>query len=272
LKYDFDVVLSMTKIIKNKSIPMIIAITATIALLGLSSVFITNHEALAETRERPEIPTRNFGDVSAQSTGQDLFLCELNRNFPADPLRVNIVPTGGGFHSVIMEKEIFDCLFQPDMGTTTLIVIQETLLIQQDAKRKGTPIGPIKIEVISCTKFLEFAEFGPECTNLGTPPAITDFLDCSGDFTTNEAFVDMDSASFNAFQRFGLDKVTYMTIIVEKEILDCVIAGTAIDVIVEVFTIEEKVNGIVKFFKWVVCEKDSQMGIIACTASDSVPV
>jgi len=107
------------------------------------------------------------------------------------------------------------------------------------------------------------------CTNLGTPPTNIDFLDCSADAGNTEAFVDMDSASFNWLQRFGQDKVTYKTVIVEKEIFDCVIAGTGIPVIAEVFTIEEKVNGKVKAFKWVVCEKVPDLGIIACVASDT---
>ena len=63
--------------------------------------------------------------------------------------------------------------------------------------------------------------------------------------------------------------ITTKTIIVEKEILDCVIAGTLTPVIADVFTIEEKVNGEIKFFKWVVCAKDSDRGILGCIASDT---
>jgi len=150
----------MTKTIQKKSITTIIAITATIALLGLSSVFITNQEALAEQRERPEIPTRGWDGVSAQQTG-DTFICDLNRNILADPLRVNIMPTAFGFHSVIMEKEILDCTFIPEIGQPTPFIFQQTLLIQFDETKRGNQKGAIKIEVISCSKFLEFAEFGP---------------------------------------------------------------------------------------------------------------
>jgi len=256
----------MTKLIQNKSITMIIAITATIALLGLSSVFITNQEALAEQRERPEIPTRGWGGVSAQV---DTIDCVLNRNIPEDPLRVNIMPTVKGFHTVIMEKEIFDCVFTPEMGEPTPVIFQDTLLIQFNENKVGKQLGSIKIELVSCNKSLEFAEFGSACINLGTPPTNIGFLDCSDDAGNTEAFVDMDSASFNWLQKFAKDKVTYKTVIVEKEILDCIDLLTGASVIAEVFTIEEKVNGNVKFFKWVVCEKDPLFGIFACVASDT---
>jgi len=267
LKYDFHVVRSMTKIIQKKSIPMIIAITATIALLGLSSVFITNQEALAVDHPR-EIPDRGYVGVGGATLD-----CVLNRNILADPLRVNMMPTAFGFHTVIMEKEIFDCIMTPEigMGDPFPIIFQDTLLIQFDENRNGAPRGTMKIEFVSCNKDLAFTEFGPICTNFGTPPTALDFLDCSGDAGTTEAFVDMDSESYNWKQRFNKDKVTYKTVIVEKEIFDCVITGTSIPVIAEVFTIEEKVNGVIQPFKWVVCEKDPNLAIIACMASDTVP-
>jgi len=237
--------------IQNKSITMIIAITATIALLGLSSVFITNQEALAQI--------------------EPIVLCDLNRNFPADPLRVNIMPTAFGFHTVIMEKEIFDCVIEdPMVGIIPGFLLQTTLLIQYDENKRGDPKGTMNIEVIECQKDILFIHQGPVCKSLGTPPTNTDPLDCSRDTGQTEAFVDMDSASYNWFQRFGQDKVTYKTVIVEKEILDCRVAGTTTPVIADVFTIEEKVNGKVKFFKWVVCEKDELNGkILGCIASDT---
>ncbi len=240
----------MTKIIQNKSITTIFAITATIALLGLSSVFITNQEALAQI--------------------EPIVFCNLI-NFPADPLRVNIMTTARGFHTVIMEKEIFDCVIEdPEMGIIPGFLLQTTLLIQFDEFKGGKQAGIIKIEVIECQKDILFIHQGPVCKSLGTPPATIDPLDCSRDTGQTEAFVDMDSASYNWFQRFGQDKVTFKTVIVEKEILDCRIAGTTTPVIVDVFTIEEKFNGKVKFFKWVVCEKDELNGkILGCIASDT---
>jgi len=100
---------------------------------------------------------------------------------------------------------------------------------------------------------------------------LRDELDCSGDVEVTEAFVDMDSTSFNWEQKFGKKKVTYKTVIVEKEILDCFIRGSETPRIAEVFTIEEKVNGNVQPFKWVVCEKDLKLGIlVGCITSDSV--
>jgi len=146
---------SMTKTIQKKSITTIFAITATIALLGLSSVFITNQEALAEQRQ---IPTRGGGDVSAQTENGVIF-CALNRNILADPLRVNIMPTVNGFHTVIMEKEIFDCFVEDQFGGFRVIT-QDTLLIQFDENKRGKLIGSgIKIDVITCSKDLEFTEF-----------------------------------------------------------------------------------------------------------------
>ncbi len=242
----------MTKIIQNKSITTIFAITATIALLGLSFVFITNQEALAQI--------------------ELIVFCDLNRNFPADPLRVNIMPTVAGFHTVIMEKEIFDCVIEdPMVGIIPGFLLQTTLLIQYDDSKAGnTKKSGIKIEVIECQKDILFIHQGPVCKSLGTPPASIDPLDCSRDTGQTEAFVDMDSASYNWFQRFAKDKVTFKTVIVEKEILDCRVAGTTTPVIADVFTIEEKVNGKVKFFKWVVCEKDELNGkILGCISSDT---
>ena len=91
--------------IKTKTTKTIIAIIATIALLGLSSVFITYQEALAQNTERSEFPTlvehaklfesRGWGAVLASqqpTTGQpDTLDCVLNRNILLDPLRVNLV-------------------------------------------------------------------------------------------------------------------------------------------------------------------------------------
>jgi len=256
----------MTKTIQNKSITTIIVITATIALLGLSSVFITNQEALAEDHPR-EIPERGY--VGPGPT----ISCLLNRDIPADPLRVNVMETVNGFHTVIMEKEIFDCIVTEAEGQIMFpVIFQDTLLIQFDENKFGKlKKSGIKIEFLSCSKDLEFTEFGPLCFNLGTPPEAINDLDCSGDEGTTEAFVDMDSASFNWFQKFGKVKVSYKTVIVEKEILDCVIAGESTQRIAEVFTIEEKVNGKVKPFKWVVCEKDPEFGILGCITSETVP-
>ncbi len=199
-------------------------------------------------------------------------ICELNRTIPADPLRVNIMPTAFGFHTVIMEKEIFDCVIEdPMVGIIPGFLLQTTLLIQYDDSKVGnTKKAGIKIEVIECQKDILFIDQGPVCKSLGTPPASIDHLDCSRDTGQTEAFVDMDSASYNWLQRFNKDKVTYKTVIVEKEILDCRVAGTTTPVIADVFTIEEKVNGKVKFFKWVVCEKDELNGkILGCIASDT---
>jgi len=232
----------MTKTIQKKSITTIIAITATIALLGLSSVFITNQEALAQI--------------------EPIVFCDLIRNFPADPLRVNIMPTAFGFHTVIMEKEIFDCVIEdPMMGIIPGFLLQTTLLIQYDDSKVGnTKKSGIKIEVIECQKDILFIHQGPVCKSLGTPPANTSFLDCSRDTGQTEAFVDMDSASYDWQHTSYRHQVTTKTIIVEKEILDCRVAGTTTPVIADVFTIEEKVNGGVTTFKWVVCEKDELNG------------
>ena len=259
----------MTKTIQNKSITTIIAITTTIALLGLSSVFITNQEALAEQRE---IPDRGYVGEGATIS------CVLNREIPADPLRVNIMVTVAGFHTVIMEKEIFNCIVtEPDLNNlndgphTFPVIFQDTLLIQYNDNKKGIPkASGIEIELISCIKDLEFTEFGPFCFSLGSPLEFINELDCRGDVEVTEAFVDMDSTSFNWEQKFDKKKVTYKTVIVEKEILDCSIRGKEIPRIAEVFTIEEKVNGNVQPFKWVVCEKDPVVGILGCITSDSV--
>lgn len=260
---------------KTKTKKLIIATIATIALLGLSSVFITYQEALAQSRERPEVPTRGWDAASTSqqpTTQQPASLdCVLNRNILLDPLRANIVPTEKGFQSIIMEKEIFDCVFTDDPAPPTPVIFQDALVITYHDNENGKKLGKMKIKLISCNKFIEFAEFGSSCANLGTPPTTINPLDCSGDVGTTEAFVDMDSTSFNWFQRFAVDQVTTKTIIVEKEILDCVIVGTTIPVIAEVFTIEEKINGKVKKFKWVVCEKDPSLGILACIASDTPP-
>jgi len=255
----------MTKTIQNKSITIIIAITATIALLGLSSVFITNQEALAEAHPR-EIPDRGYVGV-----GGETISCVLNRDIPAEPLRVNIMPAVNGFHTVIMEKEISDCIVTEAGDGMFPVILQDTLLIQFDERKNGKPrASGIEIELITCEKDLEFTELGVFCFNFGTPLEAISPLDCSGEAGTTEAFVDMDSASFDWFQKFGRDKVTYKTVIVEKEILDCFIRGTEIPRIAEVFTIEEKVNGKVQPFKWVVCEKDSDLGILGCITSDTV--
>jgi len=254
----------MTKTIQNKSITTIIVITATIALLGLSSVFITNQEALAAVHPR-EIPERGY-----VGEGGETISCVLNRDIPADPLRVNVMETVNGFHTVIMEKEISDCIVTLEDKSTFPVIFQDTLLIQFDENKFGKlKKSGIKIEFLSCFKILEFTELGPLCFNLGTPDEAINDLDCSGDEGSTEAFVDMDSASFNWFQKFGKVKVSYKTVIVEKEILDCVIFGTSKQVIAEVFTIEEKVNGKVKPFKWVVCEKDPELGILGCITSET---
>jgi len=251
----------MTKTIQNKSITTIIAITTTIALLGLSSVFITNQEALAEQRE---IPDRGYVGPNGET------ICALNRDIPADPLRVNIMVRFDGFHTVIMEKEIFNCIVTDQLGQFP-VIIQDTLLIQYNDNKKGIPkASGIEIELISCEKNLEFTAFGPFCFSLGSPPESINDLDCSGDAEVTEAFVDMDSTSFNWEQKFGKKKVTYKTVIVEKEILDCSIRGEETPRIAEVYTIEEKVNGDVQPFKWVVCEKDPEVGILGCITSDSV--
>jgi len=253
----------MTKTIQNKSITTIIVITATIALLGLSSVFITNQEALAEDHPR-EIPERGYEGIGGTIS------CVLNRDIPAEPFRVNIMETLVGFHTVIMEKEIFDCIVTLEDKSTFPVIFQDTLLIQFDENQFGKlRKSGIIIEFISCIKDLEFTELGPLCFNLGTPDEAINDLDCSGDKGTTEAFVDMDSASYNLFQKFGKLKVTYKTVIVEKEILDCVIFGTSNQVIAEVFTIEEFVNGKVKSFMWVVCEKDLELGILGCITSET---
>ena len=258
----------MTKTIQNKSITTIIAITATIALLGLSSVFITNQEALAEAHPR-EIPDRGYEGIGGSIS------CVLNRNIPADPLRVNIMDTVAGFHTVIMEKEIFDCIVTAAAGQIMFpVILQDTLLIQFDENKKGKPKATgIKIEVISCEKDLQrialFGPFGPNCINFGTPTEAISLLDCRGDEGTTEAFVEMDSASFDWLHKFAKNKVTYKTVIVEKEILDCVIAGTSTPRIAEVFTIEEIVNGKVQPLKWVVCEKDPDIIILGCITSDT---
>ena len=259
----------MTKTIQNKSITTIIVITATIALLGLSSVFITNQEALAAVHPR-EIPERGYEGIG--NGGGGTISCFLNRNIPADPLIVNIMPTANGFHTVIMEKEIFDCIVTDIIFGSFPLVFEDTLLIQYDDNRKGitTPAG-IKIELISCSKDLEFTSFGPDCFSLGSPPEVINDLDCSIDAFSTEAFVDMDSASY-LLQKYGRNIVTYKTVIVEKEIFDCVIFGTTIPRIAEVFTIEETVNGIVQPFKWVVCEKDPDIEILGCITSDTVVV
>jgi len=256
----------MTKTIQNKSITTIIVITTIIALLGLSSVFITNQEALAAAHPR-EIPERGYvGEVGVNS---ETISCFLNRNIPADPLIVNIMPTANGFHTVIMEKEIFDCTVTDIFGSFP-VIFQDTLLIQYDDNRNGkTTTAGIKIELIFCDKNLEFTEFGPDCSLGGTPTEFINELDCSMDAGTNEAFVDMDSASY-LLQKYGRSIVTYKTVIVEKEIFDCVVFGTTMLRIAEVFTIEETVNGIVQPFKWVVCEKTSAAGIIGCITSDTI--
>jgi len=251
-----------TKTIPNK---LIIATIATIALLGLSSVFITYQEAFAEAHPR-EIPERGYVGV-----GGETISCVLNRDIPADPLIVNMMVRLAGFHTVIMEKEIFDCIVtDPDFGPFP-VVIQDTLLIQYNEDRNGKQKGGIKIDFITCEKDLEFTQFGPFCLSLGSPPEAINPLDCSADAGNTEAFVDMDSASFDWLHNFAIKKVTYKTVIVEKEILDCVILGTSTPRIAEVFTIEEKVNGKVKLSKWVVCEKDSDLGILGCITSDTPP-
>jgi len=253
----------MTKTIQNNSITTIIVITITVALLGLSSVFITNQEALAADHPR-EIPDRGY--VGPGPT----IACALNRDIPADPLRVNIMPTVAGFHTVIMEKEIFDCTVTNPDKSTFPVIFQDTLLIQFDEGQKGKPkASGIKIEQIFCDKLLEFTGFGPSCSLGVSPPEKINLLDCSGDAGTTEAFVEMDSASFDWKHKFGKNIVTYKTVIVEKEILDCVIFGTTIPVIAEVFTIEKTLNGKVQPFKWVVCEKDSEFGILGCITSDT---
>jgi len=255
----------MTKTIQNKSITTIIVITATIALLGLSSVFIANQEALAAVHPR-EIPERGYEGI------ESTIACDLNRFIPTDPLSVNIMPTVNGFHTVIMEKEIFDCIVTDIIFGSFPVIFQDTLLIQYDDNRNGkTTTAGIKIELIFCDKDLEFTHFGPLCSLGGTPPEKINALDCSGDAFITEAFVDMDSASY-LLQKSGRNIVTYKTVIVEKEIFDCVIFGTTIPVIAEVFTIEETVNGIVQPFKWVVCEKDLDVGIVGCITSDTVVV
>jgi len=129
----------MTKTIQNKSITTIIAITTTIALLGLSSVFITNQEALAEQRE---IPDRGYVGEGATIS------CVLNREIPADPLRVNIMVTVAGFHTVIMEKEIIDCIVTLADESTFPVVIQDTLLIQyNDNKKENPPPSRVKMRI-----------------------------------------------------------------------------------------------------------------------------
>jgi len=252
----------MTKTIQNNSITTIIVITTTIALLGLSSVFITNQEALAADHPR-EIPDRGY-------VGDEVTIdCTLNRDIPADPLRVNIMTTISGFRTVIMEKEIFDCTVDSVEFGIFPVIFQDTLLIQYNESKQGKIFGKIKIDLISCDKDLELTEFGPGCSNFGTPPEFINELDCSGDAGNTEAFVEMDSASFDWLQKFGKLKVTTKTVIVEKEIFDCVIFDTTTPVIAEVYTIEEIVNGKVQPFKWVVCEKDPENILLGCITSDT---
>jgi len=254
----------LTKTIQNNSITTIIVITITVALLGLSSVFITNQEALAVDHPR-EIPDRGYeGDLFTIS-------CTLNRNIPADPLRVDIQETVNGFFTVIMEKEISDCIVTPSGESPFPVIFQDTLLITYTESRTAQLTGKgIVIKQISCVKDLEFTHLGPLCSRIGSPPEKINQLDCSGDAGTTEAFVDMDSATYNWFQKFNINKVTVKTVIVEKEIFDCVISGTTINVIAEVFTIEEMKGRTILSSMWVVCEKDSDFGILGCITSETV--
>jgi len=255
----------MTKTIQNNSITIIIVITITIALLGLSSVFITNQEALAADHPR-EIPDRGY--VGGNGVTID---CTLNRNIPADPLIVDIQETVDGFFTVIMEKEISDCTVTPSGESPFPVIIQDTLLITYTESRTAQLTGKgIVIKLISCEKDLEFTHLGPLCFNFGSPAEFINELDCSGDAGFTEAFVDMDSASYNWFQKFNIKKVTVKTVIVEKEIFDCFIFGTGTPRIAEVYTIEEMKGRTVLPFLWVVCEKDSDLGILGCITSETV--
>jgi len=258
----------MTKTIQNKSITTIIVITITIALLGLSSVFITNQEALAADHPR-EIPERGYEGIG--NGGGGTIACTLDRNIPADPLRVTVSETLKGFFTVIMEKEIFDCIVTDPVFGQFPVIFQDTLAITYFESRTGELNKKgIVIEQIFCDKDLELTEFGPTCSLGVTPPEAINELDCSGDAGTTEAFVDMDSASYNWFQKFNIKKVTVKTVIVEKEIFDCVIFGTTTPRIAEVFTIEEMIGRTVQPVMWVVCEKDSDLGILGCITSETV--
>ena len=253
----------MTAKIKNKTITMLVTLAVITAIFGLGFILNSNP---AHAVTFPDLPTRE--GVIIDDGG-----CFLDRTYPKDPLRVNITPTLKGFHEIIMEKEIFNCLFVDVEGTIFPIIQETTLIIQQFENKRGNPFGPMQIEVIDCYKDLEFMEFGVFCNPPYTPRVGIDPLDCRGDSEQIESFVDMDTASYNWEQFFAKKKVTTMTVIVEKEIMDCDIFGRIEPIIVEVFTIEEKINSKIKDqSKWVICEKDEFLfpTIIGCLASDSV--
>jgi len=242
LKYDSDVVCSMTKTIQ-KPIPIAI-IVAAVAVAGLAaSPILSNNIEIA------------YAGVPC-----------VNTNQPAEPLTVDIVTTPKRFHTIIAEKEIFFC----DVGIPVMREVK--LLIQYtENTRNGNLVGSVEIISVTCDKLLQslniqcFTEIVP----VGVPA--TEF-DCNT--LTGRAWIESDSAEYRFINAAGKEKIKTKTVIVDKEILDCLVplqtGGSAVR-LMDVFIIEEIVNQGAPTLFTVVCEKEisGSPRFLGCFVSDS---